>query len=836
MNTKKKIISAVAVLSLFFAEIPLTYAAYFSDVSTINRYYTAIEYLAENNFIRGYPDGTFQPDRIVNRAEFLKMVMTVSGTDISAGNTAQFPDVEKTAWYAPYVGGAFARGWIQGYTDGTFKPEQGISKAEGLKIIGKAQSWKISASLTPAPYSDTPVSAWFTPYIAYAKDHNFLEETGSNFIPDAILHRGKVSEILYRTDVAKNTNGIYTAKSASVQSGTASQISINPVIPASPALNFSPVSYKSIPQNFYANINLDASFPNTFYLNEVYYFKGQILSGNYDDTLVYLAPENETDSSKFINFSGKVNGNSFNVPVVFRKAGNYRIGIIRGKYGTSAVASISVLPALPSTPSVQNTSHPENPKIVFSGQKTTLTWNENDNEMVRLTVFQGSRTKTYLFRQGYATYSPDYADFQGFTDSQTYYKLESAPLKTESPLEISAQFAAGDTKSFLAAKHYYCENNTDLISIPNPTEISSTLQTLKIDGTAKTNLLSSAAIIRPDGNVDTSDMTTAGTTGTYYGSTVIESGSSFSLVYSPAITGTYIMEINAEDGQAALNCPVYYTSSIPLIPDYFDLNANIGNEPRSDISLLRSEMLDMINSERQKMGIGKVALDTSLNNLAQLHSEDMVNRNFFDHINPDGQTPEDRRIAMKIPTPVGENLAKAPTLVYAHNGLMRSGIHRMNIFNSKWTKVGIGIDWNAAGQMLITQEFSSPPLTEADLITLENDIYSDINIYRTSNNIAVIALDQGLSSVADIWSQKMASQDFFSFTSPGGESLYTLVQNQVSGKGVQAILIQSNDGEQLKQKILAGEDAKNGQWRKLGLGIKANDIGTLNATLLYTTY
>jgi uncharacterized protein YkwD len=138
--------------------------------------------------------------------------------------------------------------------------------------------------------------------------------------------------------------------------------------------------------------------------------------------------------------------------------------------------------------------------------------------------------------------------------------------------------------------------------------------------------------------------------------------------------------------------------------------------------------------------------------------------------------------------------------------------------------------------MLITQEFSSPPLTEADLITLENDIYSDINIYRTSNNIAVIALDQGLSSVADIWSQKMASQDFFSFTSPGGESLYTLVQNQVSGKGVQAILIQSNDGEQLKQKILAGEDAKNGQWRKLGLGIKANDIGTLNATLLYTTY
>jgi hypothetical protein len=61
------------------------------------------------------------------------------------------------------------------------------------------------------------------------------------------------------------------------------------------------------------------------------------------------------------------------------------------------------------------------------------------------------------------------------------------------------------------------------------------------------------------------------------------------------------------------------------------------------------------------------------------------------------------------------------------------------------------------------------------------------------------------------------------------------VQNQAPGKSVQAVILQSNDADSLIQEILASDDAKNGKWRKLGIGIKVNDTGTLNATLLYTT-
>jgi hypothetical protein len=181
-----------------------TFALSFSDVSTTNRNATAIDFLAKNNIISGYSDGTFQPEKSVSRVEFLKLALLSSQVKLDATTPTGFSDIDENAWYAPYLRKAKKEGWVQGYGDNTFKPTQAVNKVEGLKIIAKIQAWTTSQQ-TEAPFKDTPTNEWYTPFVAYGKYHNFLEETGNFFIPSSSLSRAKTSEILFRALITKGT-------------------------------------------------------------------------------------------------------------------------------------------------------------------------------------------------------------------------------------------------------------------------------------------------------------------------------------------------------------------------------------------------------------------------------------------------------------------------------------------------------------------------------------------------------------------------------------------------------------------------------------------------------
>ena len=86
-------------------------------------------------FIGGYPDGTFQPNNSVNRAEFAKMLMLAFSKEGGEGqNLKGFPDVYLDQWYTPYLSRAVELGSMKGYPDGTMKPRNTINKAEALKM------------------------------------------------------------------------------------------------------------------------------------------------------------------------------------------------------------------------------------------------------------------------------------------------------------------------------------------------------------------------------------------------------------------------------------------------------------------------------------------------------------------------------------------------------------------------------------------------------------------------------------------------------------------------------------------------------------------------------
>ncbi len=122
-----------------------------------------------------------------------------------------------------------------------------------------------------------------------------------------------------------------------------------------------------------------------------------------------------------------------------------------------------------------------------------------------------------------------------------------------------------------------------------------------------------------------------------------------------------------------------------------------------------SIMYQKLNEERVQRGIPGLSLDSTLRDVARAYATQMFENGFFSHISGvDGSTPADRATRVGISyTVIGENLAYAPDVYIAHQGLMNSEGHRKNILSSDFGKVGIGvIDGGIYGKMFV-QEFTN---------------------------------------------------------------------------------------------------------------------------------
>ncbi|MBN2096758.1 S-layer homology domain-containing protein [Candidatus Peregrinibacteria bacterium] len=171
-------------------------SAVFADVNNRHPNYEAIKYLKEHNVIGGYSDGTFKPDKTVNRAEALKMLMTAFNVGVGGYSDFDFTDTDKNAWYAASLGSAVAKGIVKGYSDGSFKPANTVNRAEYLKILFKTVSMEPNSEITQ-PYSDVSLDQWFAGYAFLANKLNLLQPA-SNFNPANGMTRAGVAETIYR--------------------------------------------------------------------------------------------------------------------------------------------------------------------------------------------------------------------------------------------------------------------------------------------------------------------------------------------------------------------------------------------------------------------------------------------------------------------------------------------------------------------------------------------------------------------------------------------------------------------------------------------------------------
>ncbi len=182
----KKFIASVLFLTLMLPAGTALAQSCFTD-TTGHPYEDAICGIKDMGVVEGYSDGSYKPDSTINRAEFTKIVVSIN-PDMHMGvdpGFSSFSDVGDDDWFYPYVTVAKEFGVIGGYPDGTFKPANLINLAEALKIILET----FDAELIPTG------GEWYETYIATALDLGIL--SGIDIDPGIYITRGEMAQMIF---------------------------------------------------------------------------------------------------------------------------------------------------------------------------------------------------------------------------------------------------------------------------------------------------------------------------------------------------------------------------------------------------------------------------------------------------------------------------------------------------------------------------------------------------------------------------------------------------------------------------------------------------------------
>ena len=153
MKNVKRALSLVLVLALALSMCVLGAGAVkYSDVESAYAYSAEVQFLSDLEIITGYPDGTFQPEGTITRAEAAAVIFRMLAGKQSASENYQggtvFSDVPADHWASGYVNFATEMGIINGYPDGTFLPDQEISYGEYVTMLARALGLDIGKDLS----------------------------------------------------------------------------------------------------------------------------------------------------------------------------------------------------------------------------------------------------------------------------------------------------------------------------------------------------------------------------------------------------------------------------------------------------------------------------------------------------------------------------------------------------------------------------------------------------------------------------------------------------------------------------------------------------------------
>jgi len=170
--------------------------AAFSDLPENPEFKESIKVLYDKGIINGYKDGTFKPNNTVTRAEFAKMLTTAAQYKIEEGLSSTFNDVKNTSWAKDYIMTLVNKGVIKGKAEGIYAPSDLITLGEGLTILNRTFDIDIKSGMEMKQ-----VKHWsYENMSAMYKANVFREgdELYENLVPNKKLTRAECSLFLSR--------------------------------------------------------------------------------------------------------------------------------------------------------------------------------------------------------------------------------------------------------------------------------------------------------------------------------------------------------------------------------------------------------------------------------------------------------------------------------------------------------------------------------------------------------------------------------------------------------------------------------------------------------------
>lgn len=145
INRKNKLLE-IAILATLLAIIifhfnPAAQAAetdikpVFTDISSTSLDYSYIIYLSGKGIITGYPDGSFKPQEGLTRAQAAVVIVKAANLSLDQTAASPFKDLRNEHWARPYIATAVKAGFISGFPDGTFRSDQPLSRAQGISLL-----------------------------------------------------------------------------------------------------------------------------------------------------------------------------------------------------------------------------------------------------------------------------------------------------------------------------------------------------------------------------------------------------------------------------------------------------------------------------------------------------------------------------------------------------------------------------------------------------------------------------------------------------------------------------------------------------------------------------
>ena len=138
--------------------------------------------LSTGSIVYGYPDGTFKPSAFITRAELAVIASRFDTLTLSEED--QFTDISGH-WASKYINSAAKKGWVKGYSDGTFKPDQPITRAEFVTLVNNVLGRKVKTDdiLAQAKqFPDLAKDAWYYTAMQEAiNSHTYTRNTGGDY-------------------------------------------------------------------------------------------------------------------------------------------------------------------------------------------------------------------------------------------------------------------------------------------------------------------------------------------------------------------------------------------------------------------------------------------------------------------------------------------------------------------------------------------------------------------------------------------------------------------------------------------------------------------------------